>query len=142
MQAETSFTEEPKLHAHERVVEAHGGRCVGVGGNIQKGQGRGLHRGLELGKRAQCQGRTSPAGEVCQATLERAGEREELALSCKGWWEVLQLVDECNGLVSTILHVRGNVNIGTSRGPWTRARPRHAGYRGCALSVERPRMLG
>jgi hypothetical protein len=59
-------------------------------------------------------GRT--AGEVCQATLERAGEEEELDLTSKGWWEVLQFADVCNGPVSAILHVCGGIIMGTDRG--------------------------
>jgi uncharacterized membrane protein len=55
-------------------------------------------------------------GEVCQATLKREGEEEELGLRSEGWWEILQLVDECDGLVSTILHVRVDESIGTNRG--------------------------
>jgi hypothetical protein len=42
-------------------------------------------------------------------------------LSSKGWWEVLQLVDECDGLVSAILHVRGDELIGTNRATEFRA---------------------
>jgi hypothetical protein len=98
------------------VVEAHGGRCVGVGGNVQNGEVRCLQCGLELRKRAQCQGRANHAGEVYQATLERAGEEEGLGLNSKGWWEVLQLFDEWDGMVSVILHVRGDVSIGTNKG--------------------------
>jgi hypothetical protein len=52
IQAEINFTEGmPELRAHEGVVEAHGGCCVGVGGNIQNGEGPSLYCGLELGKR-------------------------------------------------------------------------------------------
>jgi hypothetical protein len=103
------------LHAHQRVVEAHCGRCVRVGGKIQNREGCVLHRGLELGKGAQCQGRADHAGEVGQATLARAGEEQELGLSSKGWWQVLQFPDECNGLVSVTFHVRSDVVIGTNR---------------------------
>jgi hypothetical protein len=49
IQAEITFTEgKPELHDHEGVVEAHGGCCVRVGGDIQNGEGCGLHCGLEL----------------------------------------------------------------------------------------------
>jgi hypothetical protein len=67
IQAEPSFAEgELKLHAHKGVVEARAEAAVsGVGGNIQNGEGRGLHCGLELGKRSQCQGRANHAAEVC-----------------------------------------------------------------------------
>jgi hypothetical protein len=41
------------------------------------------------------------------------GAGEELDLSSEGWWAVLKLVYECNGLVNAILHVRGDVIIGT-----------------------------
>jgi hypothetical protein len=45
IKADNSLSEEePELHAHERVVDAHGGRCVGVGGNIQNKEGCVLHR--------------------------------------------------------------------------------------------------
>jgi hypothetical protein len=64
----------------------------------------------------QCQGRADHAGKVGQATFERAGEEQELGLSSKGWWEVLQSSAECNGLVSAILHVHGDVIMGTNRG--------------------------
>jgi hypothetical protein len=37
--------------------------------------------GLELGEGAYHQGRANYAGEVCEATLERVGEDEELGLS-------------------------------------------------------------
>jgi hypothetical protein len=68
----------PELHAQKRMVEAHGGRCVGVGGNIQYGEGRGRSPPrFELGKRAQCQGGANHAGDVCEATLERARAEEE-----------------------------------------------------------------
>jgi hypothetical protein len=97
-------------------VEAHGGRFVEVRGNMQNGEGRCLYRGLELGESAQCQGRANHTGEVCQATLARAGEEKELSLSSEGCWEVLQLVYECNGLAGSILHVHGDVIIGTDRG--------------------------
>jgi hypothetical protein len=70
---------------------------------------------LELGKWFQCQGKANHAGEGCQATLERAGE-EQLGLSSKRCWEVLQLGNECDGLVSAILHVRGDESIGTNGG--------------------------
>jgi hypothetical protein len=54
IKAEASFTKgEPELYVHERLVKAHGGRCVGVTGNIQNGRGRVFHHGLELGKTAQ-----------------------------------------------------------------------------------------
>jgi hypothetical protein len=90
---------------------------------------------LELGKRAQCQERPNHAGEVCQATLERAGEREELGSSSKGWSEVLQLVYECDGLISAILHVRGDVNVGYNRDTL-----RHEPVRGM-LDIEDARRL-
>jgi uncharacterized membrane protein len=51
-----------------------------------------------------------------QATLERAGQEQELGLSSQGWWEVLQFPDECNGLISASLHVRGDVIVSTYRG--------------------------
>jgi hypothetical protein len=80
IKAETSLTEgEPELHAHERVVEAHSGRCVGVGRKIQNREGCVFHRDLELGKGAQCQGRADHAGGLGQATLQRAGEEMNLA---------------------------------------------------------------
>jgi hypothetical protein len=69
-----------------------------------------------LYKRAQCHGRVNHAEKVCKTTLERTREEEELGLGSKGWWEVLQLVDECNGLVSAFLHVCGDVFIGADRG--------------------------
>jgi hypothetical protein len=71
-----------------------------------------LRRGLSA---SQCQGSAKPAGEVCWATLERAEEDDELGLSVKEWWEVLQFADECNGLVSMILHACGDAIIGTDR---------------------------
>jgi hypothetical protein len=117
MKAENSLTVgEPELHAHQKVVGAHSGRCVRVGGKIQNREGCVLHRCLELGKGVQCQGRADHAGEVGQAALERAGEEQELGLSSEGRWEVLQFPDECYGLVSAILHVRCDVIIGTNRG--------------------------
>jgi hypothetical protein len=94
---------DPELNVHERVEEAHGGSCVGVGVNIQYGVGRGLDRGLKLGKRAQRKGGANHAKKVCHATLERVKENKEPGWSSKGWWEVLQLLYECNGLVSAIL---------------------------------------
>jgi hypothetical protein len=116
IKAETSLTKgDPVLHAHQRVVQAHSGRCVGVGGKVDNSEGCVLHRSLRLGKGAQCQGRADHAGEVCQAMLERAGEEQELGLSSQGWWEVLQFLNECNGLVSAILHVRGDVIVSTHR---------------------------
>jgi hypothetical protein len=60
-----------ELHVHERVVEAHGGRRVGVSGNIQNGEGRVLHSGLELGKRAQCQG--EQCGRSVSGDVEESG---------------------------------------------------------------------
>jgi hypothetical protein len=40
IKAETSLTEgKPELHAHQRVVEADSGRCVGVSGKIQNREG-------------------------------------------------------------------------------------------------------
>jgi hypothetical protein len=37
IKAETAFAKGvPELHAHEGVVEAHSGRCVRVGGKIEK----------------------------------------------------------------------------------------------------------
>jgi hypothetical protein len=99
------------------VVEAQWGRCVRVGGKIQNTEDCVHHRGLELGKGAQCQGRAHDAGEVGQATLERAGEEQELDLSSQGWWQqVLQFLDECNGLVGAILHMCGEIIISTKRG--------------------------
>jgi hypothetical protein len=94
MKAETSLSEEePELHAHQRVVEAHCGRWFGVCGKIQNREGCVLHRGLELGKGAQCKGTADHAREVGQATLERAGQEQELGLSSKGWREVRQFPD-------------------------------------------------
>jgi hypothetical protein len=73
MEAETSLAKgEPELHAHQRVGQAHSVCCVGVGGKIENGEGCVLHRGLELGKRAQCKKRADHAREMGQATLERA----------------------------------------------------------------------
>jgi hypothetical protein len=118
IKAESSFTKgEPELYVHERLVEPHGGRCVGVIGTIQNGRGLVFHHGLELGKTAQ-EGSLpgEGAGEVCQAALESTGEEEELRLSSQGRWEVLQFVDDCNGLVSTNLQVWGNEIIGMHRG--------------------------
>jgi hypothetical protein len=98
IEAEASITEgEPELHAHQSVVQAHSGSCVGVGRKVDNSEGCVLHRGLELGKGALCQGRVDNAGEMRRATLKRAGEQQELGLSSQGWWEVLQLLDTCNG---------------------------------------------
>jgi hypothetical protein len=104
---------------HTRVVQVHGGRCARVCGNIQNGEGRGLHRGLELYKSAQCQGRADHAGEVCKTTLERAREEEELGLGSKGWWEVLQPVYECNGLDGAELpRISHTVSLNQSQSSW------------------------
>jgi hypothetical protein len=84
------------------VLQAHSARCGGVGRKIENSEGCILHRGLELGKGGRCQGSADQAGEVRQATLERAVEEQELGLSSQGRWEVLQFPDECNGLVSAI----------------------------------------
>jgi hypothetical protein len=54
-------------------------------------------------------------GIVRQVTFERAGEEQEFGLSSQGRGEVLQLPDERNGLVSAILHVRGDVIVSTYR---------------------------
>jgi hypothetical protein len=40
-------------------------------------------------------------------------EGEEFGLSSEGWWEVLKLVYECNGMVNAIVCVRDDVIIGT-----------------------------
>jgi hypothetical protein len=102
IKAETPFTlqRETELHAHDRVVWAHGGSSVRVSRKFQNGKSCFPGRGLELGKRAHCQQRADQVGEVRQATLDRAGEDEEPCLSSKG-----RFGDECNCLVSTILHV-------------------------------------
>jgi hypothetical protein len=106
IKAETSLTEgAPELHAHQRVVQAHIGRCVGVEGKVENSEGCAIHHGLELRKGAECQRRADQAGEV----------RQELGLSSQGWREVLQFPDECNGQVSAILHVRGDVIVSTYR---------------------------
>jgi hypothetical protein len=116
IKAETSLTEgEPELRAHQRVVQAHSGRCVGVRGKFENSEGWVLHRGLELGKEAQCQGRADHAGKVRQKMLDRGREEQEVGMSSQGWWEFLQFLDECNGLFSTILNVRGDVIVSTYR---------------------------
>jgi hypothetical protein len=80
IKAETSLMEgEPELHAHQRVVEAHCGHCVRVGGKIQNREGCVLFRGLELGKGTQCQGRAEHAGEAGQATLGKRERSRNLA---------------------------------------------------------------
>jgi hypothetical protein len=50
-----------------------------------------------------------------QATLESAGEEQELGLSTQGWLEVLQFPDESNGLISAVPHVLGEVIVSTYR---------------------------
>jgi hypothetical protein len=91
------------------------GRCVGVGGKVENSEGCVLHLGLELGKGAQRQRRADHAGEVRKATLERAAEEQKLGLRSQRWWEVPQFLDECSGLVSEILHERGNAIVCTYR---------------------------
>jgi hypothetical protein len=59
-------------------------------------------------------GEDGPRGR--SATLGIAGEEQELGLNSQGWWEVLQFPDECNGVVSAILHVHGDVIVSTYRG--------------------------
>jgi hypothetical protein len=56
--------------------------AVSGSAELSEGQKPCFDRGLELGEGAYYQGRANPAGEVCEATLERVGEDEELGLSC------------------------------------------------------------
>jgi hypothetical protein len=48
-------------------------------------------------------------GEVCQATLEKVGENEELGFSRTTRPQVLQIRDYICGLVRKIPHVGANV---------------------------------
>jgi hypothetical protein len=107
---------EPELHAQERVAQAHGDRCAGVCGNIQKREGRGLHRGFGALYEGPVPGEGEPRRRSVQDDWREREREEELGLGSKEWGEVLQLVYECNGVVSAIPHVCGDVFIGADRG--------------------------
>jgi hypothetical protein len=69
-------------------------------GKVKNNKGCVPHRGIKLDKGAQFQVGADHAGEVLQATLEGAGEKQEFGLCSNGGKDILQFTVECSGLAA------------------------------------------